>query len=256
MRSVWHFGSVKVLKRTSSRQSSGLSNRPRRVSCVRCAIWLFAFADGVPDAGVAVDHSEAMRLMQQAADGGLANAMCNLADWLRELSDPAALEWYMKGAEAGNIICMRRLGSLHRIGACGLQPDNSKALSWFERAAATGDVDSIAILAVFLQEIGDLVRAVEFYHKAADSGSAAAMFNLAVCYMNGTSVTKSVEKAVELYQRAVELGDHRCDGSIWRLCYAERHGRDEERRESGRVVSARSRSGQRKCDVQSGACAT
>jgi TPR repeat protein len=64
------------------------------------------FRDGVPDAGIAVDHSEAMRLIRMAANGGLEDAMYDLADWLREANenDPAALEWYMKGAEAGNII--------------------------------------------------------------------------------------------------------------------------------------------------------
>jgi TPR repeat protein len=170
---------------------------------------------------------------------------------------------------------MRRLGSLHRIGACGLQPDDSKALLWYERAAATGDVDSIAILAFVLQEVGDLARAVMLFHKAAESGSAAAMFNLALCYENGTGVTKSAEKAVELYERAIELGHA---GAMVNLavCYEngtgvtksvekavelyeratelgdasamvqpgvvlrERHGRDEERRESGRAVRARS----------------
>jgi TPR repeat protein len=154
------------------------------------------FRRGVPDAGVVVDRTEAMRLMRMAANGGLVIAMCDLGEWLREANenDPVALEWYMKGAEAGSLYCMRRLGSLHRIGACGLQADNSNALLWYERAAATGDVDSIAILAVFLQEIGDLVRAVELYHKAADNGSATAMFNLAVCYENGTGVTKSGRK--------------------------------------------------------------
>jgi TPR repeat protein len=33
------------------------------------------------------------------------------------------------------------------------------------------------------------------------------MFNLALCYENGTGVTKSAEKAVELYERAIELGN-------------------------------------------------
>jgi TPR repeat protein len=286
------------------------------------------FRDGVPDAGSLSTTMKSMRLMQQAADGGLVDAMCDLADWLRELSDPAALEWYMKGAEAGNLYCMRRLGSLHRNGACGLQPDNSKALPWYERAAATGDVDSIVSLAVFLQEVGDLVRAVELYSKAADGGTrrcaiwrcsiwrvlqerhgrdeerresgravrareiellgnASAMFNLAVCYENGMGVTKSAEKAVELYERAIELGDASAMFNLavcyengegvtksaekavelyeraielgnasamfnLALCYENGDGCDEERRESGRVVSARSRSGQCKCDVQSG----
>jgi TPR repeat protein len=58
-------------------------------------------------------------------------------------------------------------------------------------------------------------KAVELYERAIELGNASAMFNLAVCYENGEGVTKSAEKAVELYERAIELGTlARC--SIWR----------------------------------------
>jgi TPR repeat protein len=167
------------------------------------------FRKGVPEAGINVDDVEAMRLMRMAADAGLPDAMYDLADWLREANenDPAALEWFMKGADAGNVDCMRMVGELHRIGACGLQPNYSKALPWFERAAAEGDADQILRIANTLQHSGDLVRAVELYEKAAGRGSATAMFNVGVCYERGDGVIKSAEKAVELYQRASDLGN-------------------------------------------------
>jgi TPR repeat protein len=102
------------------------------------------FRSGVPEAGINVDHVEAMRLMRMAADAGLTNAMYDLAVWLREANDPAALEWFMKGADAGDVECMTMVGELHRIGACGLQQDYSNALPWFERAAAKGDAPDCA----------------------------------------------------------------------------------------------------------------
>jgi TPR repeat protein len=58
-------------------------------------------------------------------------------------------------------------------------------------------------------------KAVELYERAIELGNASAMFNLAVCYENGTGVTKSAEKAVELYERAIELGNASAM-SIWR----------------------------------------
>jgi TPR repeat protein/GTPase SAR1 family protein len=168
-----------------------------------------SFRYGEPEAGINVDHVEAMRLMRMAADAGLPDAMYDLADWLCEAnkSDPAALEWFMKGANAGDVDCMIMVGDLHRIGACGLQPDYSKALPWFERAAAIGNADELVRIAHALRKSGDLMRAVELYEKAAGSGSTAAMFNLTLCYANGKGVAKSAEKAVELYQRASDLGN-------------------------------------------------
>jgi TPR repeat protein len=158
-----------------------------------------SFRNGVPEAGIDVDHVEAMRLMRLAAETGFVDAMYNLADWLREANDPAALEWFMNGADAGDVECMMMVGELHRIGACGLQQDYSNALPWFERAAAIGDADQIVRIADTVRESGDLVRAVELYEKAADSGSTSALFNLGICYERGDGVAKSAEKAVELY---------------------------------------------------------
>jgi TPR repeat protein len=167
------------------------------------------YRTGVPEAGISADHVEAMRLMRMAADAGLPDAMYFVADWLREANenDPVALEWFMKGADTGDVDCMLMVGDLHRTGACGLQPDYSLALPWYERAAAKGDADQISRIANTLEESGDLVRAIELYEKAADRGSTTAMVFLGVCYENGKGVTKSAEKAVELYQRASDLGD-------------------------------------------------
>jgi TPR repeat protein/GTPase SAR1 family protein len=178
------------------------------------------FRKGETEAGISVDHVEAMRLMRMAADAGLADAMYRMADWLREANenDPAALEWFMNGADAGDADCMMMVGELHRIGACGLQPDYSNALPWYERAAAI-DADQIVRIANTLLRSGDLVRAVELYEKAAGRGSATAMCNLGVCHENGKGVAKSAEKAVELYQRASDLGNA---DAIFNLgvCYA------------------------------------
>jgi TPR repeat protein len=199
-----------------------------------------SFRNGVPEAGINVDHAEAMRLMRMAADAGLPDAMYDLAVWLREANknDPAALEWFMKGADTGDVDCMMVVGDLHRTGAYGLHPDYSKARPWYERAAAIGDADQILRIADTLQVSGDLVRAAELYEKAVDRGSATAMVNLGLCYEHGKGVAKSAEKAVELFQRASDLRQHNRDvqpGSVLRV----RQGRDEERREGCRVVSAR-----------------
>jgi TPR repeat protein len=81
-------------------------------------------------------------------------------------------------------------------------------------------------------------KAVELYQRAADLCNVDAIVNLALCYKNGTGVTKSDEIAVELYERAIELGDAGAVFSL-ALCYEDRRGRGEEHGESGRAVRTR-----------------
>lgn len=50
----------------------------------------------------------------------------------------------------------------------------------------------------------DFQKAVELYEKAVKLGDSSAMYNLAYCYENGTGVEKNLQKAVELYFRAYE----------------------------------------------------
>ena len=53
----------------------------------------------------------------------------------------------------------------------------------------------------------DEAKAVEWYQKAAEMGSARAMYNLGVCYKYGVgTLMKDEAKAVEWYQKAAEAG--------------------------------------------------
>jgi len=53
----------------------------------------------------------------------------------------------------------------------------------------------------------DLSKAVELYQRAVDMGEVHAMTNLGYCYRTGQGVEKNLSKAVELYQRAVNMGE-------------------------------------------------
>lgn len=44
-------------------------------------------------------------------------------------------------------------------------------------------------------------QAVEWYRKAAEQGFAAAQFNLAICFANGTGTAKDEKQAVEWQSR-------------------------------------------------------
>jgi GTPase SAR1 family protein len=66
-------------------------------------------------------------------------------------------------------------------------------------------------------------KAVELYQRASDLGNATAMFNLALCFRNGNGVAKNFEKAVALFSRASELGDATATANLG-MCYMTGNG--------------------------------
>jgi len=79
----------------------------------------------------------------------------------------------------------------------------------------------------------DIDAAVAYYSRAADLGSADALFNLAGCYRDGAGVERDVPRAVELLEAAAQT-DPVCAPYALGLIYAEGDGvqRDETRAEA------------------------
>ena len=53
----------------------------------------------------------------------------------------------------------------------------------------------------------DKQKAIELYQRASDMGHAGAMYNLDYCYEHGDCVKEDKQKAIELYQRDSDMGD-------------------------------------------------
>ena len=53
----------------------------------------------------------------------------------------------------------------------------------------------------------DVEKAVELYKRAVEQGNAVAQYNLGYCYQHGIGVEKDAKKAVELYEKAAGQGD-------------------------------------------------
>ena len=56
------------------------------------------------------------------------------------------------------------------------------------------------------EKVKNIEKAIELYNKAIDLGNSAAMYNLAYLYENGYGVIKDVGKAILLYQRSAKNG--------------------------------------------------
>lgn len=130
-------------------------------------------------------------------------------------------DYLLEEVNNGNVDAMYMLGKLYYDDG---QMDN--AYKWFVEASEKGQADATYYIGNFYwHPIGwGLVepsneKAVEFYEKAAELGSAKAMSELGKQYLQGTvAVEKDDEKAFELLRKAAELCDS--EGYYWlAMCY-------------------------------------
>jgi hypothetical protein len=95
--------------------------------------------------GVAVDNSEANRLIRAAAAQGHDRAVITLALayvardarlGAETQTDPEAAELLVKAAELGEVAAMEALAKAYREGGFGIAPDAAKAADWTAKLAA------------------------------------------------------------------------------------------------------------------------
>lgn len=106
--------------------------------------------------------------------------------------------------------------------------DSPEAFSYFQRAAAKGNVDAMKMLGrLCVVERGDYVNGVKWFRKAAELGNTMAMWHIGVLYENGIigyqenpdgySEEKDYKFAMEWFQRAASLGNTTAMRDIGRL---------------------------------------
>ncbi len=117
-----------------------------------------------------------------------------------------------KDADNSDINPMRSLGacSEHRKGLAKTTT-TSTAFELYQKAADRGHVPAMFNLGVcYANGTGvamDKSKAVEWYQKAADGGNFAAMTNLGSCYEKGTGLARNISKAVKWYKKAADGGN-------------------------------------------------
>ncbi|WP_163564693.1 tetratricopeptide repeat protein [Helicobacter suis] len=89
--------------------------------------------------------------------------------------------------------------------------DYHKALEYYQKAVDGGSAMACYNLGIIYKNRGygveqDYQKALEYFKKAADMGSALAYESLGGMYENGEGVEKDLQKAEEYFKKARELG--------------------------------------------------
>jgi len=115
---------------------------------------------------------------------------------------PKAVEWLQKAAAQGNVDAQRILGSMYEV--------RDSAPKELEKLAAKGNKTAQQVLAGYQEDEGvptDSAKAVEWYEKAAAQGDVLSQTSLASIYRDGRGVPKNAAKAAEWYQKAAAQSD-------------------------------------------------
>lgn len=122
--------------------------------------------------------------------------------------EAAYLEW-LPLAEDGDPAAQRNIGHLYRKGL-GTTPDLVKAAQWYRRAAELGFARAQANLAsMYRRGDGvpqDYAEAAKWFERAGHQGHVIAQFNLALMYERGLGVPQSEPKAFAWYYNAARAG--------------------------------------------------
>ncbi|MCR5820883.1 MAG: sel1 repeat family protein [Bacteroidaceae bacterium] len=150
-----------------------------------------------------------------------------------------AMNYLTKAAKKGSSLAMINIGNIYRSGVGAPKgKDIKEALKWYEKAAKNGYVDafvnigqvyekeSIALIqakliktSIFIDPIdasGNIwentrVKAVDYYRKAAEMGSALGAYNMAVLHTSVAhqGVARDYHEGLKWYRKAVQLGNKR-----------------------------------------------
>jgi localization factor PodJL len=169
-------------------------------------------------AGVPVDSSATAK---PKADEPVSEPSATTLQTSRSLYDSAVQQ--IEAGDLSGVASLRRaanlgygpaqfyLGRLYESGGGGVRKDLAEARRWTERAAQSGEATAMYNLASYLYAgeggIKDPTAAANWFHRAADRGVVNSQFNLAQLYEKGYGVPLNPAEAYKWYLVAAAAGD-------------------------------------------------
>lgn len=192
------------------------------------------------------DEKKARDLLDKAITANQMDAYLILGDYAEKVSknDAEAFQNYLKGAEGGQSECMLKVATFIVEGRAEQEKDALKALAWFKKAGAAGQVIGHVQAARILltgeglqiiegyghlvaaaeaglvdvqNEVGllylsgrlgvrDLAAASGWFRRSAEGKYPAGAYNLAVLYQKGLGVSQNFDQAGRLFTLAANSG--------------------------------------------------
>lgn len=172
--------------------------------------------------GLEPNQDEAIRLFTEAAQQGHANAQNNLGYIFEVIDAKEAFRWYKMAAEGGLPLGMSNYGRCLLYGI-GSDKNYQEAYKWLMKAAEADEKSDGAqymLGVMFFNGDGvekDLVRAAQWYKKAAENGHDSAQYELALCHLYGDGVEEDYDEAVYWLKAGSALGNAQCDEKLEEL---------------------------------------
>ncbi len=124
-----------------------------------------------------------------------------------------ALKIFSPAADKGVALAQHRMGEMYHLGR-GMPVDLSKAVIWYEKAAAQGNLEAQNNLGSIYYGLHDYSRALKYFLKAAQAGKTEAQFNMGNMYFNGEGATRDYVKAARWYAKAAANDDPRAQNNL------------------------------------------
>ena len=178
---------------------------------------------GIPDdaeeketlPGTPADPAGALRLLRDLAGTGYLPADRELGRMilrdaaLRQSCGTEARQSLTRAADSGDVESLLMLAACYEDGVGGAG-DAKEAVACYERAVKLGSAEAkVPLAAAYEYGLGvapDPVRAFRLVREAAEAGSARAQVRLGDYYLNGDQVAQSISEALALYRKAFDAG--------------------------------------------------
>lgn len=153
--------------------------------------------------GVAQDYGKALELYTKAAEAGDGDAMNGLGDLYyygrgTDTDYDKSFLWYSRSADTGNIYGMYNCAFQYASGL-GTAQDFDKAKALYQKSLDGGNTEAAPALQATEEMAG--------YSALAAKGDTSAMLKLGRFLQYGTYIAQDTDKAMSLYQSALDAGD-------------------------------------------------
>ena len=134
--------------------------------------------------------------------------MCYLLEKDVKRNYKEAYNWISKSAEQNNVRAIHMLGEFYKNGIY-VSENYDKALTYYNKAADMGSAASQNEVGINYAKNGDFKKALSYFLKAAEKDYSSSMTNIARIYLDDSiNINAETSTIIDYLQRAIELNDH------------------------------------------------